>query len=227
MNSRGAKINANMPRKCPRPYRLGQRATAMEETRVRILATAEEIILSQWAFSEFSMEAVARKAGVTRVTVYHRFGSKRGLLEALFDRIGTRGRLGEMIPAAFSHSDAVEALRAYVLAFCDFWDGDRVLNRRLRGFALLDKDFAEVIASRYARRHRAIEVLLRRLQSHGCCNISVNQADLIQTLLALTSFEFYDELAGQRRPEQIAPIVFRLVSSELGLTPDLPEVTGN
>ena len=205
--------------KGPRPYRMGQRGTTMEQTRARVLAAARELILGENALASFSMEAVARQAGITRMTVYHRFESKRGLLEALFDDMGLRGRLDEKLPDAFSRPDAREALQAYIAAFCDFWESDRALNRRLRGFAILDKEFAAAISSRYERRHHAIETLLRRLSEHEIELSPAERKELVQTLLSLTSFEFYDVLAGERNPQEVAPIVFQLVLAALGLNP--------
>lgn len=202
-----------------RPYRLGQRETAMEETRTRVIVAAQQLILGENALAGFSVEAVARQAGVTRVTVYQRFGSKRGLLEALFDDIGTRGRLGEKVPAAFAQPDALKALQTYIEVFCDFWERDRVLNRRLRGFAALDEVFAAAITSRYERRHQAFEKLLRRLDEQGRVPSLAEPEERIPTLLALTGFEFYDVLAGERSPQEVAPIVFQLVLAALDMKP--------
>lgn len=205
--------------KCPRPYRLGQRRTAMEETRARVLAAARELILGENALSSFSMEAVARQAGITRMTVYHRFGSKRGLLEALFDDMGRRGRLSEKLPDAFSRPDALSSLQSYIEVFCDFWGNDREMNRRLRAYSILDKEFAAAIESRYERRHYAIEMLLRRLSEYSPRPSSGEHKERVQTLLALTGFEFYDILAGERSPKQVAPVIFHLVLAALGLKP--------
>ena len=54
----------------PRPYRMVQRQAAAEENRERILAAARSLLLAE-DFSEFTMEAVARKADVSRLTVYY------------------------------------------------------------------------------------------------------------------------------------------------------------
>lgn len=190
----------------------------MEETRVRVLTAARELILGENALSGFSMEAVARQAGVTRMTVYGRFGSKRGLLEALFDEMGMRGGLRETLPAAFAQPDAMDALQAYIAAFCAFWERDRALNRRLRGFAALDREFDAAISSRNDRRYRAFELLLGRLSGQGIMPVAAETEELIQTLLALTGFWFYDVLAGERRAQEVAPIVFQLVLGALGLS---------
>ena len=187
----------------------------MEATRANVLAAARALILGESALKGFSMEAVARQAGVTRMTVYQRFGSKRGLLEELFDQIGAQGSLRERLPDAFSRPDAREALQAYIETFCDFWDHDRVLNRRLRGFAALDEVFAAAIASRYERRHHALEILLGRMVGQGLAPAPAMREEKIQTLLALTGFEFYDALAGERPPNEVAPIIFRLVLAEM------------
>lgn len=186
---------------------------------MRLLAAARDLILGENALSGFSMEAVARQAGVTRMTVYGRFGSKRGLLEALFDEMGMRGGLRETLPTAFAQPAAVDALQAYIAAFCQFWERDRALNRRLRAFAALDQEFDAVISSRNERRYQAFEMLLGRLSGHGIAPLFAEREELIQTLLALTGFSFYDVLAGERGAQEVAPIVFQLVLAVLGLRP--------
>ena len=199
--------------KATRPYRLRQRGVSMEETRTRVLSAARELILSDDALTQFSMEAVSKLAGVTRVTVYQRFGSKRGLLEALFDEMGERGALMEKIPAALSRPRPQDAIQAYILVFCEFWEVGRAMNRRLRAFAALDKEFAEAIEARYERRHRSWNVLMARLGNYTDEPVS---EETMSTLLALSGFEFYDVLAGESRaPEEVASTIYRLVMAEL------------
>ena len=79
----------------PRAYRLGERQALVDETRGRIVAAARELLRAGDDVARFSMEAVARAAGVSRMTVYYQFGSRVGLLEAVCDRIITlkEGRL--------------------------------------------------------------------------------------------------------------------------------------
>src|SRR5712691_10076273 len=67
----------------PRPYQLGQRKAASEQTRARILAAVRALLMAPDGYSRFSIETVARQADVARMTVYHQFGSKLGLLEGL------------------------------------------------------------------------------------------------------------------------------------------------
>ena len=47
-------------------------------------------------YSRFSIETVARQADVARMTVYHQFGSKLGLLEALCDSLAASGGMEQI-----------------------------------------------------------------------------------------------------------------------------------
>src|SRR5258706_16381651 len=103
-----------------------------DKTRGRVLAAARKLLLAK-NFSGFSMEAVARKADVSRLTVYYQFESKAGLLEALYDYIARRGeiqRLGELFRNAH---DPLATLNDFILVFARFWASDRNVIRRLHG----------------------------------------------------------------------------------------------
>src|SRR6266849_1111354 len=116
----------------PRPYRLGQRQAATEQTRARILSAARELLISPDGYSRFSIEAITRQADVARMTVYHQFGSKSGLLEALCDSLAASGGM-EQVATAFRQPDPLDALMVYITVFSHFWDADRLVLRRLRG----------------------------------------------------------------------------------------------
>src|SRR2546430_14142302 len=89
----------------PRPYRLGQRQVAADKTRSRILKAAREQLEKE---ASFSLDAVARRADVARMTAYYQFGSRRGLLEALFDDLAARGGVPPF-PSAFQGPDPAGA----------------------------------------------------------------------------------------------------------------------
>ena len=81
----------------PRPYQLGQRQAASEQTRSRVLQAARKLLMESTSFSGFSIEAVARRADVARMTIYHQFGSKMGLLEALCDSLAVTGETEQLM----------------------------------------------------------------------------------------------------------------------------------
>ena len=197
----------------PRTYRLGLREEASEQTRSRILAAARDLLIATDGFSSFSMEAVARRADVARMTVYHQFGSKIGLLEAICDSLAASGGM-EQMASAFTRPDPWDALDEYIAIFGRFWQSDRLLTRRLRGLAALDPEFEQVIRARDERRRQGLRVLVARLgDRHG-----LESDQVIDILYTLIAFEFFDTLAGPTRSlEDVVPIVSRLARAALDL----------
>jgi len=202
----------------PRPYRLGQRKAAAEETRVRIVGAARELLVAEGGFSGFTVEAVARGAGVARMTVYYQFGSKAGLLEAIYDDLAARGKIGERLADAFRKTDPLEALSGFVEAFGRFYASDRHVIRRLQGLAALDPDFERGARARGERRREGLRVLLPRLQERYGRPVPEELEGAVDVLHVLTSFETFDGLAGNKHElEKVAPVVERLVRAVLDL----------
>src|SRR5256714_355444 len=199
----------------PRPYRLGQRQVAADETRARVLAAAREQLAKE---TSFSIDAVARRADVARMTVYYQFGSKRGLLEKLFDLLAARGGLHQL-PSAFQQSDPKVALERLIEIFARFWSSDRVVMRRLRAMAALDPELELVLRERSEGIRTGLRVIISRLPIRG-----ESLVETVDLLFALTSFENFDLLAGpDRTPAEVAPLVKRaaaaIVASKSGSPP--------
>src|SRR5437588_11212332 len=96
-----------------RRYRLGRRQTSVDLTTSSILAAARELV-AQGPASQASVGAVARRAGVSRITVYNRFGSRAGLLQDL-DPPHQRPAVGE--------TDPREAVSRHIRLASATWDG--------------------------------------------------------------------------------------------------------
>src|SRR5947209_17984365 len=92
-----------------RRYVSSVRSAAAATSRARVVAAAAALLRQDGGIAGFSLEAVARAAGVTRLTVYNQFGSRRGLLEAVFDEIAARGGLTRL-PGVLQMADARAAL---------------------------------------------------------------------------------------------------------------------
>ena len=201
----------------PRPYRLGQRQAATEQTRARILTAARELLIASDGFSGFSIDAVAHKADVARMTVYHQFGSKIGLLEALSDSLAAHGGM-EQLANAFRKPDALDALDEYITVFSRFWQSDRLVTRRLRALSALDSDFEQVVRARDERRREGLRVIVRRLVEKYGRPTPEAVDEMVNILFTLLSFECFDTLAGPARSiEEISPVVQRLARAALGL----------
>ena len=201
----------------PRPYRLGQRQKATEQTRARILTAARELLLASDAFSGFSIDAVARQADVARMTVYHQFGSKIGLLEALSDSLAAHGGM-EQLANAFRQPDPLKALDEFITVFSRFWQSDRLVTRRLRALSALDPDFEKVIKARDERRRQGLHVItLRCVEKYGK-PASEALDEIVNILFTLLSFETFDTLAGSTQSiEEVLPLIQQLARAALEL----------
>lgn len=197
----------------PRPYRLGQRQVAADANRVRMLAAARDQLEKE---TSFSIDAVARRADLARMTVYHQFGSRRGLLEALFDELAARGGMRQL-PSAFQQPDAMAALDRAIDIFARFWSSDRLVLRRLRAMAALDPELDQALTQRNEWRRHGLRVILGRLDA-ARKDAGRSSEDTVDLLFALTSFESFDVLAGpSRTPKAVAPLVKAAAAAILGL----------
>lgn len=180
----------------------------------RVLEAAREL-LDDGGDEPFSIDAVARRAGVARMTIYNRFGSKAGLLEALFDSIAQRGEFARM-PEVFREADPVAALDAFVALLGRFWDAKRRAHRKLSAAAASDPELNAAIASRNERRRQAIAELVERLR--GRRREVLDDRELVQALFVLLSFDSYNELAGpDRRPTDVIPMMQRMAQMIAGV----------
>ncbi len=163
-------------------------------TRTRLLAAARELLISGEAPTA---GAVAARAGVSRLTVYHHFGSQPGLLAAL---AAEAGRPAGDPPAAVP----ADGLRALIADACAHWATDAALFRRLPAAAeTVDAERILGIASALAGADQ-----LRP----GC---SLREA--ADVIAVATSFAAFDRLHhdGRRSPAAVAEILHRMCSGIL------------
>ena len=190
----------------PRPYRMDKRQTARNETRVRILEAARHLLTDD-STRELSMDAVAKRADVSRLTIYYQFGSRPGLLEALYDHLAARGNMQRMAQV-FQAPDQVRAVEEMIATFVGFWSVDTTVMRRLRAMAALDREISGGVRARDARRVHIAHELLKRSPGK---RRSGGEAVTADVLAMLTSFETYDALARAGHAEdQIVLILRRL-----------------
>ncbi len=201
----------------PRPYQLGQRQAASDLTRTRILAATRALLMAPDGYSRFSIETVARQADVARMTVYHQFGSKLGLLEALCDGLAASGGMEE-IASAFRQPEPLAVLNQYISIFGRFWEVDRLVMRRLRALAALDPDFEQVIRTRDEWRRKGVRAIAQRIVEKQSPALSEGFDGAVDVLFTLTSFETFDTLAGvSRSVEEVVPMVQHLARAALGV----------
>lgn len=194
----------------PRRYRMGQRNAAAERTRARILAGARELLATPRGFSEFSVDAVARKSSVARMTVYYQFASRAGLLEALYEHLVAQNETAQLADA-LRKPDSLAALLEFVDVFIRVWSSDRVVIRRVHALAALDPALAQSVQMHNARRRHELEVILKRVRGqYGHPGFS-KFSEALEIVYMLTSFETFDHLAGaSRRASEVADTIKRM-----------------
>jgi AcrR family transcriptional regulator len=193
----------------PRPYKSPRRLAAATETRQRIVAAAAALLGTAEGISGFSLQVVARKARVTRLTVYNQFGSRRALLEAVFDERAARGGLYR-IPEVMAGSDPQAGLLQIIAIFCDFWSFDPDALGLLHAAGASDPDFGASVRERNERRRHLLSVLVHRMAKDRQLRRKT-LADLIDVLFALTSFQFFSQLtAGARSAEAACRLIQEL-----------------
>jgi len=173
-----------------------QRADRATGTRAAILAAARELVAGGSTRRPHpTVGEVARRAGVSRLSVYHHFGSHAGLLEALAADIRPVARLGD-------EPSAPEQLQARIRQACEHWARYPALFRRLPSAAELGaSDHDRELAQRLAAEDR-----LRP----GC---SLKEAE--DVIGALTSFAVFDRLHrdGRRSVGAAVEILTRMAGA--------------
>ena len=106
----------------PTVTRVTRTRMTAEQRREQLLDVTKEIVGAE-GFHAVSIEAVARRAGITRPVVYEHFGDLAGLLEAMVDRESARAlsQLAAILPAGRGEGgnprdDLLVALRGYLEA---------------------------------------------------------------------------------------------------------------
>ncbi len=206
----------NKPKACPRPYSLGKRKESSDEARRRCIEAAATL-LADSDTPALKMETVAAQAGVTRQTIYNLFGSKTELIEAVFDHLARTGGMQSMA-TAIQQSDPEARLRAMVTTLAQFWTAARTVTRHIRAMAATDPDLRAAIQARDDRRKMACQHVVRGFGP--TFPPAADPALPVDLLWTLTSFEFFDTLAGDtRNPLQVAEAILQLARAALG--PDL------
>jgi AcrR family transcriptional regulator len=191
---------------CPRRYDSSRRQEAAEANRVRILEAARALVGGKGDLADFSVDAVAKKAGVARMTVYYQFESRAKLLEALADHLAVRGGMARM-REVFMATDFETGLRKLIEVFFGFWATDRVTIRRLRAMGIVFPTDSSAAVDRDSWRREAVSNLLQR---HRILNRGQKRAsnELIDLLTTLTSFETFDALCTSgRRPSEVSRLI--------------------
>ena len=198
---------------------MGRRQAATDKNRERILAAARELLLGE-NFSAFTMEAVARAADVSRLTVYYQFDSKAGLLEALYNYIARRGDMARLADLFRKGGDPLKMLQDFILVFARFWASDRDVIRRLHALGAIDAEIGQSLRARNERRRNGLLAIVESYCKMYPSLTSLELPSAIDTLHMLTSFETFDALAeGGRAFDEVVEIIRKMAYHSIRFTP--------
>jgi AcrR family transcriptional regulator len=155
----------------------------------RVLDAAERLI-HQDAFHAATMDELAAAAGVSRATVFNRFGSKLGVLQALYDRCLESPEM-QAIRQASAVQDPVAALDATIQAACAMWEEHGLIVEQLQAIATLEPEASTLLAEQRQEQRADLQRLTRRLARADRLRPGLGQARATATLHMLTSLESF------------------------------------
>ncbi len=172
-----------------RRYTSSRGSAASARTVERVLDTAAALVAED-AFHTATMDDLARRAGVSRATVFTRFGSKLGVLEALSLRCASGPEM-RALREAQGIEDPVAAVDALLEAGCDLWDKEGYIMVQLKAIVVLEPDASAVIDAQYADQRDGMQRLARGLAKAGLLRDGWSEARAMAALHALTSVETF------------------------------------
>jgi AcrR family transcriptional regulator len=171
-----------------RPYTAARRRDSAASVD-RVLEAAERLI-KDGKFHAATMDELAAAAGVSRATVFNRFGSKLGVLEALFRR-GMEGPEMAAIWEALELEDPVAALDAVVDVGCTIWEAYGFVHLQLQSVAVLEPEAASLVDEQREVQRAGLQRLIRRLAKAGRLRSGLSEARATATLHTVTSLESF------------------------------------
>ena len=170
----------------------GARRRASAETIDRVLAAAERLI-AEGEFHAATMEELATAAGISRATVFNRFGSKLGVLQALAQRCA-EGPEMRAIQEALALEDPVASLEAVIEASCVIWEASGFIYEQLQAIVVLEPDAVALIKEQWEEQRADLQGLTRRLAKAGRLRPGLSKPRAAATLHMLTSLESFLQL---------------------------------
>jgi TetR/AcrR family transcriptional regulator len=138
------------------------------DNRSELLAVALTLFSSE-GYDAVGVQRIAEEAGVTKPTLYHYFGSKRGLFEALVHEKG-EGLLADIRQAAIYHHDITGSINTVVYAYFDYARRQPEFYRMLLAmwFAPPSAEYSPAVRSLLAQLQALLEEMFRRAaEDHG------------------------------------------------------------
>jgi nitroimidazol reductase NimA-like FMN-containing flavoprotein (pyridoxamine 5'-phosphate oxidase superfamily) len=134
-----------------------------DERLAALAAFTNKLLPGRWDEVRQPNAKELNRAGVARATVFSRFGSKLGVLEALSMRCAGGPEM-RAVREAQRVEDPVAAVEALLVAGCDLWEKEGYIMVQLKAIAVLEPDASRIIDEQYDDQRSGMEALARGLQ---------------------------------------------------------------
>ena len=176
--------------------KIGARQVSAQLTRALIGRAALEELSSADAAAAFSIDAVAKRAGVARMTVFNCYANRSILLNAVCNEMAHSADLLE-VTALMNEPNIRQAFARYVDCFAQFYAQYAQPLRRLRAYAALDTELGALMQARDAKRTAGLSWLVQRLVGASPLDApSPAVQAVVAQLKALLCLEVYESLAS-------------------------------
>jgi AcrR family transcriptional regulator len=205
---------ARQPSEGQRPYRQGRRADGVAATRERILEAGWAAV-ERAGYRPASVDAIAERAGVTRVTVYRHFPSRGQLLEAIAWHRISKAQI-DRLDAARSHADVREATRQFLLENCMLFNETGTILRAMLDVEREEPELAAVLDVTYrGRRVQSVRELAQRIVDSPYAVAGWSVDAVADSLAVLTAMETYETLTIQsgRSLEEVADLLLKIATA--------------
>lgn len=170
----------------------------MGSTRDAVLDAALDLLMEEGAPSEVRLEDIARRAGVSRQSVYLHFGSRAGLLVALVQHVDTEGMLESLVQQVFDAPTALDAVDAIAHLHAEY---SPVVYPVARVFMAGRRDDAALRVAwddRMEARRNVYRVVVERLLQDSLLGAQWEVAAATDIVFAVTSWEVWELLVIDR-----------------------------
>lgn len=159
-----------------------------EQTRERLLGAAFSEMYTN-GYTAASVDRILEASGVTKGALYHHFGSKKALAQAVID-----GMIREMVVESWlvplgESTNAIDGIQACIRGQMEQLTPERIacgcpLNNLAQELSASDEDFRGQIDEVYGQWRGAIQEALERGREAGDVRADVNPADVAAFVVA-------------------------------------------
>lgn len=187
-----------MAKAVSRIYHSPFRERQATETRRAIADAAEQLICTS-GYAKTTISAIAREAGVSCQTVYAVFGSKKGILRELFDRVIMVERYRVIHEQAMTAEDPRKALAYVVSIMRQIFESCRTMHAVVRGSTSVSPELAQVVQEQEQRRRDCQQPFIERLHELGKLRPDLDLDSALDVFWCLSSRDSYRLLVEGRQ----------------------------